>query len=60
VFTVEITDDNTNANPAAGEGSGLRGMRERAEQLGGSFKAGPTPVRGWRVHARFPLERVTA
>ncbi len=60
VFTVEITDDSTNATPAAGEGSGLRGMRERAEQLGGSFEAGPTPVRGWRVHARFPLERVTA
>jgi signal transduction histidine kinase len=59
VFTVEITDDSTNAAPA-GEGSGLRGMRERAEQLGGSLEAGPAPVRGWRVRARFPVERVTA
>ena len=59
-FTVEITDDSTNAVPAAGEGSGLRGMRERAEQLGGSLEAGPAPVRGWRVRARFPVERVTA
>jgi signal transduction histidine kinase len=35
-------------------------MRERAEQLGGSLEAGPAPVRGWRVRARLPLERVTA
>jgi signal transduction histidine kinase len=60
VLAVEITDDSTNAAPAAGKGSGLRGMRERAEQLGGSLEAGPAPVRGWRVRARFPLQRVTA
>jgi signal transduction histidine kinase len=60
VLTVEITDDSANAAPAAAEGSGLRGMRERAEQLGGSLEAGPAPVRGWRVRARFPVERVTA
>jgi signal transduction histidine kinase len=59
VLTVEVTDDSPNAAPA-GEGSGLRGMRERAEQLGGSLEAGPTPDRGWRVRARFPVERVTA
>jgi signal transduction histidine kinase len=59
-FTVEITDDSPNAAPAAGEGSGLRGMRERAEQLGGTLEAGPTPDRGWHVRARFPVERVTA
>ena len=60
VFTVEITDDSTTAAPAAGEGSGLRGMRERAEQLGGTLEAGPAPDRGWRVRARLPVERVTA
>jgi signal transduction histidine kinase len=60
VLTVEVTDDSTNASPAAGEGSGLRGMRERAEQLGGSLEAGPAPHRGWRVCARLPVERVTA
>ena len=60
VLTVEVTDDSTNASPAAGEGSGLRGMRERAEQLGGSLDAGPAPQRGWRVRARLPVERVTA
>jgi signal transduction histidine kinase len=60
VLTVEVTDDSTKAAPAAGEGSGLRGMRERAEQLGGSLEAGPAPDRGWRVRARLPVERVTA
>jgi signal transduction histidine kinase len=60
VLTVEITDDSTNAASAAGEGSGLRGMRERAEQLGGSLQAGPAPDRGWRVCARFPIGRVPA
>ena len=59
-FTVEITDDGSNAISVVGEGSGLRGMRERAEQLGGSLEAGPAPVRGWCVRARFPVERVTA
>jgi signal transduction histidine kinase len=59
-LSVEVTDDSANAAPAASEGSGLRGMRERAEQLGGTLEAGPAPVRGWRVRARFPIERVTA
>jgi signal transduction histidine kinase len=59
VLTVEVTDDSSNAAPA-GEGSGLRGMRERAEQLGGSLEAGPAPDRGWRVRARLPVERITA
>jgi signal transduction histidine kinase len=58
VLTVEVTDDGTNA-ASADEGSGLRGMRERAEQLGGSLEAGPAPVRGWHVRARLPVERVT-
>jgi signal transduction histidine kinase len=60
VLTVEVTDDSANAAPAAGDGSGLRGMRERAEQLGGSLEAGPAPDRGWRVRARLPVEHVTA
>jgi signal transduction histidine kinase len=56
---VEVTDDSRNAANAAGDGSGLRGMRERAEQLGGNLEAGPAPDHGWRVRARFPAERVT-
>jgi signal transduction histidine kinase len=56
-FVIEITDNG--ASTARGEeGSGLQGMRERAEQYGGDLEAGPNPGGGWRVRARFPLERL--
>ncbi|MDE3132765.1 MAG: sensor histidine kinase [Acidobacteriota bacterium] len=45
------------AHPAladAGGGYGLRGMRERAAQLGGTLAAGPTDA-GWRVALHLPL-----
>ncbi len=35
-------------------GYGLVGMRERATLLGGTFHAGPTAGRGWRVEAILP------
>jgi signal transduction histidine kinase len=41
--------------PANGAGSGLRGMSERAEALGGRIEAGRLPDGGWRVHAVLPL-----
>jgi signal transduction histidine kinase len=59
-LTVEVADDSRNTAPAVGDGSGLRGMRERAEQLGGTLEAGPAPDRGWRVRARLPVEHVSA
>ncbi|MFI9066023.1 sensor histidine kinase [Streptomyces sp. NPDC053429] len=40
-----------------GNGSGLRGMRERAALLGGEAETGPHKGR-WRVRARLPLERI--
>lgn len=57
-LTVTIEDDGaTGALGADPEpGNGLVGMRERAELLGGTFSAGPTPTGGWRVIAVFPLE----
>jgi signal transduction histidine kinase len=58
-FVIEITDDGTSAAHPV-EGSGLRGMRERAEQYGGSLEAGPALGRGWRVRATFPFEHVPA
>ncbi|MFK0400945.1 sensor histidine kinase [Microbacterium sp. NPDC090225] len=38
-----------------GTGHGLRGMRERAEVLGGSLSAGPAPDGAWLVEAALPL-----
>jgi signal transduction histidine kinase len=58
-FVIEITDDGTSAAHAV-DGSGLRGMRERAQQYGGSLEAGPALGRGWRVRATFPVEQVPA
>jgi signal transduction histidine kinase len=37
----------------SGGGYGIAGMRERAEELGGSFRAGPT-ADGWSVEATIP------
>ena len=39
---------------STGGGYGLRGMRERAQQLGGTLDAGPTTRGGWRVRLRAP------
>jgi signal transduction histidine kinase len=35
-------------------GYGLVGMRERAELLGGTLRAGPAPGGGWSVEATLP------
>jgi signal transduction histidine kinase len=55
---IEVRDDGSApvATPApAGTGSGLRGMAERAEALGGRVEAGRRPEGGWQVHATLPL-----
>ncbi|MFD7903954.1 MULTISPECIES: sensor histidine kinase [unclassified Kitasatospora] len=36
-------------------GHGLEGMRTRADDLGGTLEAGPTPEGGFAVRARLPL-----
>jgi signal transduction histidine kinase len=41
---------------ATGGGYGLRGMRERAAELGGTLAAGPTGD-GWRVQLHLPLDQ---
>jgi signal transduction histidine kinase len=46
--------------PRTGRGFGLAGMRERAQLIGATFEAGPTPSGGWRVSLRLPLDRETA
>lgn len=39
--------------PLQGAGRGLRGLRERAEDLGGSVRCGPTPGGGWFLETRL-------
>ena len=39
---------------AVGTGTGLVGLRERIQALGGRFNAGATGVGGWAVEARLP------
>jgi signal transduction histidine kinase len=53
VLTVTISDDGPARMPWTA-GVGLSGMRERAEELGGTFTAGPAPG-GGRVEATYPL-----
>lgn len=50
---IEVLNDGP-AKPAAGEGHGIAGMRERAAALGGTFEAGPAPHGGWRVFSVLP------
>ncbi|MEV4163189.1 sensor histidine kinase [Nonomuraea dietziae] len=51
--TVSITD---NGRARAGaEGRGIRGMRERVDQHGGTLIAGPGEDHGWRVEAVVPI-----
>jgi signal transduction histidine kinase len=56
--TVQVDDDGRGSGPGSpGTGSGIVGMRERAESVGGSLEAGPRPDGGgFRVRARLPLE----
>ena len=52
---VSIEDDGAGAQSvAAGEGHGLRGMRERAAMLGGALSVGPLAGGGYRVSAILP------
>lgn len=60
---VDIADDGTGgptAGSEAGTGSGLAGMRDRTNALGGTFAAGPATGGGFRVHAVLPVEELTA
>lgn len=53
---VEVVDDGSPRPGTSGTGLGLRGMRERAQHLGGGVEAGPrTGTSGWRVRVWFRL-----
>ncbi|WP_116948655.1 sensor histidine kinase [Jiangella endophytica] len=52
--TVDVSDDGRGAGSRTGGGSGITGMRSRAEALGGSLAAADRPEGGFRVTARLP------
>lgn len=52
---IEIVNDLVPGAPAGGgTGTGLLGLGERADAVGGTVTAGPDGGR-WRVHAALPL-----
>jgi len=54
--SVDIADDGSAGAPSsAGEGNGLRGLRERVERLGGYVEAGPRPEGGFRLRVAVPV-----
>lgn len=56
--TVEIVDDGQGGTPEPG--SGLRGLRERVLERGGTLTAEPLPHEGFRLRVTVPLPEVTA
>jgi signal transduction histidine kinase len=56
VVTIENEPGTRGAAESPGARNGIRGMRERAEALGGELEAGPRPGGGFRVRARLPLD----
>ncbi len=54
---LEVEDDGVGLSEDRPTGVGLHSMRERAEELGGSFTVEPAPLGGTRVLARLPLPR---
>jgi two-component system, NarL family, sensor histidine kinase DesK len=56
--TVEIIDDGQGGAPEPG--SGLRGLRERVVERGGTLTAEPLPHEGFRLRVTVPLPEATA
>jgi signal transduction histidine kinase len=54
-LTVEVRDDGTHSAGTRTSGHGLKGMRERVLQCGGTLDAGPHADGGWAVRARLPI-----
>ena len=53
VLSVEVADDGI-GGAAVGRGTGLRGLADRVEALGGTLTVSSPPGRGTTVHAEFP------
>jgi signal transduction histidine kinase len=55
-LTLDVSDDGRGIEEDHKPGVGLSSMRERAEELGGSFRISYMPAGGTRVLASLPLE----
>jgi two-component system NarL family sensor kinase len=54
-LVVRVRDDGHGLAGTRDDGVGLTAMRERAEELGGSFDIRPEPTTGTTIEARIPL-----
>ncbi|KRC67078.1 hypothetical protein ASE12_18315 [Aeromicrobium sp. Root236] len=54
-LSVTVEDDGRGFAPGDAGGTGIIGMRERAETLGGTLEVGRSAAGGTRVHASLPL-----
>ena len=54
---LSVADDGRTAASPNGHGFGLAGLRERAEQLGGSMYAGPSAHEGFELIVELPLSK---
>lgn len=54
-LSLEITDDGLGLPSSLRPGVGLASMRERVEELGGSWFIEPAPLGGTYIHAQLPL-----
>ncbi|MCZ2810366.1 sensor histidine kinase [Modestobacter sp. VKM Ac-2979] len=52
--SVHVSDDGVGFDPAAGDGVGLAGLRDRAEQVGGAVDVVSAPGEGTRVTVQVP------
>ena len=57
LLSLSIQDDGSGLPPLRGVGVGLVSMRERAEELGGTWTIEPVESGGTRVLARLPYVR---
>ena len=53
-LTIQVDDDGSGPPAVAGGGFGLEGLRERVAAIGGTFRSGPAPARGFRLRAELP------
>jgi signal transduction histidine kinase len=59
-LVVSVQDDGTGGGTTTDDGRGVRGLRERVAQCGGTLESGPRSGGGWLLRATFPIGREAA